>query len=603
MLSSLVNYYDRLAKNGLVIEECFSEVKVNWLICLNEDGTIDDILEFTDEEITTDKKGKQKTKKVAKKYIFPKRAGATTIRSESIEHRSLYIFGIDFNPKKEQGFKITDQAKAKHNAFVKENLKFTEGINSPLVLAYRAFIENWVPEEHLNDPVLLRYGNNLSKNEGYAFCLSGNPSELLNDSPEILERAKNNYYSEKNLSAEHSAQCSITGELGEIAETHDKINGLAVIGGMATGSVFVCFKNPAEQSYTKSASFNSNISKNAMIKYTSAMNYLLSNKRHRIYIENMALIYWADSEENDDLQSDFFSSSLFDRKMDREDVDEMLNSAFEQLVKGKAISEIFPDIDENVTFYIMGMTPNSSRVSVKMYYKNTFGNIMQCIAQHQRDMSIDKDQKPISINQILRELKSPKASKGNVPSPLVSDIFRSILYGVCYPEQLLEIVVRRVKTDSDEENNSFIKLNRIRAGIIKACLNRKSRFNGNKEEITMALDTTNTSQAYLCGRLFAKLEAIQQKASGNKLNKTIKDSYFASACSTPALVFPRLIKLSQNHLAKIEGANSPDYFMGEIINQLGNTFPKHLSLSQQGEFILGYYHERFYKKTTNKVEE
>lgn len=117
----------------------------------------------------------------------------------------------------------------------------------------------------------------------------------------------------------------------------------------------------------------------------------------------------------------------------------------------------------------------------------------------------------------------------------------------------------------------------------------------------MALDKTNTSPAYLCGRLFAQLEKIQQQASNNSLNRTIKDSYFASACSTPALVFPRLIKLAQNHLSKLDDNGKRSYFVGEIINMLGNEFPKHLSLSQQGEFILGYYQEFYYKK--EKTEE
>lgn len=62
----------------------------------------------------------------------------------------------------------------------------------------------------------------------------------------------------------------------------------------------------------------------------------------------------------------------------------------------------------------------------------------------------------------------------------------------------------------------------------------------------MGLNTENQNQAYLCGRLFAVLEKLQQEALGN-LNRTIKDAYFASASSTPVLVFPKLLCLAQNH--------------------------------------------------------
>ena len=111
----------------------------------------------------------------------------------------------------------------------------------------------------------------------------------------------------------------------------------------------------------------------------------------------------------------------------------------------------------------------------------------------------------------------------------------------------------------------------------------------------MSLDKTNTNQAYLCGRLFAVLERIQQNALGN-LNRTIKDSYFASACSTPSLVFPKLIALAQNHLKKVKSEKEALYvkynkLMGEIIDMLGTEFPSTLSLQNQGRFMIGYYQQ------------
>ena len=122
----------------------------------------------------------------------------------------------------------------------------------------------------------------------------------------------------------------------------------------------------------------------------------------------------------------------------------------------------------------------------------------------------------------------------------------------------------------------------------------------------MALDINNTNQAYLCGRLFAVLERIQElSAAPVKLNRTIKDAYFASAASKPALVFPKLLSLSQNHVKKLNDGNRIFYskMVQEIISKINSEFPDTLMLTEQGKFMIGYYHEvqSFFDKN-NKAE-
>ena len=123
----------------------------------------------------------------------------------------------------------------------------------------------------------------------------------------------------------------------------------------------------------------------------------------------------------------------------------------------------------------------------------------------------------------------------------------------------------------------------------------------------MALDKENTNQAYLCGRLFAVLQKIQENAAGGaKLNRTIKDSYFASAASKPALVFPKLLTLSQNHLKKLSEGRAVFFnkLTEEIIGKLNGEFPDTLLLTEQGKFMIGYYQQdqEFYRKNTNSDE-
>ena len=120
----------------------------------------------------------------------------------------------------------------------------------------------------------------------------------------------------------------------------------------------------------------------------------------------------------------------------------------------------------------------------------------------------------------------------------------------------------------------------------------------------MSLDKTNQSQAYLCGRLFAVLEKLQQDASNNSLNRTIKDVYFASASAKPALVFPKLIRLAQNHLNKVKYPVYYNKLIGEIMDGLKGEFPDTFRLMDQGRFDIGYYQQNqdLWRKA-NKSEE
>lgn len=246
-------------------------------------------------------------------------------------------------------------------------------------------------------------------------------------------------------------------------------------------------------------------------------------------------------------------------------------------------------IDSAVSFYVVGLTPNSSRVSMKFFYRNSVGRFVDNIAQHQRDLShsgLDPD-KQLSVWALLNELSSPKTKTASYP--MYASFMESILKGTRYPQALLDIVVRRCKTDRDEEKK-FYAVNSRRIALIKACLNRQARITNKQEVISMALDTENTGQAYVCGRLFALLEYAQKSALGN-LNRTIKDSFFSSACTKLSSVFPRLVMLAQHHIEKAENGGYVNMLISETMDKLEGGFPSTLTLDEQGEFIVGYYQQ------------
>ena len=107
----------------------------------------------------------------------------------------------------------------------------------------------------------------------------------------------------------------------------------------------------------------------------------------------------------------------------------------------------------------------------------------------------------------------------------------------------------------------------------------------------MALDPDRPEPAYQTGRLFAVLEKTQEDALS--VNKTIKDRYFGAASATPASVFPRLIRLNQHHLGKLEKPSR--IYHERLIQDIAaniDSFQTHLTLHEQGLFAIGYYHQR-----------
>ena len=595
LIKALCDYYDAQQKKNSSENsppDCFTKQNVHYMIMLTKDGNIKEILPVRSAE--SDAK-----KKPVMGITLPKRSQKTGIDLNIIEHRPLYIFGLNYNKGEFSSKDKTNKAKKSHDCFVKGNLEFFENLESDIAVAFKNFLKSWNPDEQLKNPELLNLGKDYSSSY-YCFALDGHPEiQLQNDSQVVQKYIEySNHLVEKK---EVKAVCPIEGKELKVARIHNKVQGIK--GSNSTGGTLVCVKESAFESYNKSQSYNSNISETAMKKYTSALNDLLANSAHRIFADEMTIVFFAIAE-NDEMECECLLSALNSDEDD--EMNACLASAAKKMLQGEADNFSEMNVDENVTFYIFGLTPNSSRISQKFIVKNSFGQIMRNVIQHQIDLAFSEDFKSIPLWRINKELVSPKASKENakVPVTVESSMLEAVLKGTRYPRALLYSVLQRIKTDQNEEDKNNIKINKIRASIVKACLNREARLNGKEEEIKMSLDLNNLNSAYNCGRLFAVLEKIQVDALGN-LNKTIMDSYFKSACSKPATVFASLCVLSQNHLSSIKKDNLKKYsnyqkIMGEIIDNLDNEFPKTLSLEDQGRFVIGYYHQNreLYKKGT-----
>ena len=590
LIKALCDYYDVLAEKGLVVPDGYSEVPIKYKIVLTPEGQIDKIISCQRTELQPQKNGKEKEVLGPKTMYFPKRTEKPGIESNTIEHRPLYIFGLNHEKESLNPQDRTGKAVKSHQAFVERNLEFIDGLNSPIIDAFRNYLQSWKPEAETENRHILDLGKDYA-GAGFAFCLVGNPDLLLQDDPQIKAKWGHEYAQSQSQPGEHQAQCAITGEVSDIARIHSKIKGVA--GGASTGGVLIGFNNSSENSYGNDQSYNSNISELAMRKYTEALNYILKQRSHRMIMDDITVAFWAmDGGDEHEMALQEFLMGQSERKPDAEAVNASLKKLLERGMQTKVttseLKAFDADLDGNLDFYIVGLKPNSSRISVKFLYRKKFLDMLWNVAKFQDELQVSKEVRVVPLSRIKKECISPKSSSDKINPALFAGLLESAVYNRLYARSILETMVRRVKTDK--------YINDTRAGVIKAYLIRNE-----EEGVQVALDRQNENPAYLCGRLFAVLENMQNfSVGGGQLNSTIKDKYFASAAAKPASVFPTLIKLSQYHMKKISEGSQIFYakLVGEIMNMMTNEFPKTLSLEDQGRFMIGYYQQvqTFYTK-------
>lgn len=251
-------------------------------------------------------------------------------------------------------------------------------------------------------------------------------------------------------------------------------------------------------------------------------------------------------------------------------------------------------IDETA-FYATALSGSGARVVVRDWLDTTVGavqaNLRQWFAWQRIIGAFGDEPRPLSLFQLaIATVRESKDILPTTPRALLS----AALSGTPLPIGLLYQAVRR--------NRAEQKVTWQRAALIKLVF--ASQQVAQQEDVMAQLEPTNTNPAYQCGRLLAVLEDIQRAAiPGAKA--TIVDRFFGTASSAPASVFGRLLRGAQPHLSKLERDNPNAYRalqrrMEEVTSGL-DSFPRTLTLEQQGLFSLGYYHQRAHDRAEAKA--
>ena len=575
ILQALNGYYDHLVDSGKLDRLGWESAKVSYALQIDDEGKIVRVVPLLVEE----ERGKKKQLVPRKMNVPAQVKRASGIAANFLCDNSSYLLGIDAKGKPERSIKCFQASRELHIGL----LNAAQGEDAKAVIR---FFERWKPERAAEAEVLKPYLEEMMAGANIVFAFRDG---FVHEAPEIRAIWDRCYADQGDG---EPMRCMVTGEMAPIARLHGSIKGVA--GGQSSGVSLVSFNAPAFESFGRDGGqgLNAPVSVKAAFAYVSALNYMIATQGHHMRLSDTTIVFWAESGE------DAYASMCAGMMGDALDENDLYH-AMDVLAKGLKPEWDGVELDPGEHFYVLGLAPNAARLAVRFFLQDSFGTFARNLWEHQERLKIAKpafDQRNgLSFWHLLNETVNQK-SRDKKPSPLLTgSLIRAVLTGGLYPRLLLDQVELRVRAERN--------INRGKAAIIKAFLLKNTGETKCKEAVnSMELNENTNYQPYLLGRLFAILENLQEDAARPaKLNTTIRDRFFNSACATPGVVFPQLLKLAQAHLKKLGGKAEAYYNsrIGEIMSCMSNDFPARLSLYDQGVFQIGYYHQtqaRYTKK-------
>lgn len=640
ILKALYDYYQAMAKLGKVTSLGMEWKAIPFVIVIDEDGTFRRVID------TRDKENKQGHEYLVAKYKERQGKKSYAIAQILWDHAG-YVLGIP----KDDGKKEQVMASKQHEAFKLELTKLRElfpenkGFKA-MELFYKKYDEkkegapglckgkvkslpDIIPEESL---LKIKKKKKVRANISFLLSTESNPNKLISSHEDIqFHQAES---SEKD--GEEKGRCLVTGEEGIIARKH---NGISLIGAPIAKPKLISFQQSSGyDSYGKKQGLNAPISQTASDAIISGLNMLLEKDKHTNYrIGETTFVFWNTLQDDNLLkvyQEATFTGLPFDSDFDDEeeatstskkkaakkrDPEKETKVVIQALLSAQGSKNAHIDREHSDRFYILALAPNAKRISVKLWMEGTVSEIVSNTLQHLEDMNItNRNGLGDELNPPLRPLKAIFKAILSIPpgkkesdisySPhIIQSLLESIVKGLPYPVTIQNACLERIRHErskKDAKGRRSSPVTEMRVALLKASFNRKHRNNDNIKKLTMALDPTNDTPAYLAGRLFLILEDIQKQAIGYDINSSIADRYFSRAADDPNVVFGELLGKANYHLRKLERSSGKPHFARTEIEAILDLLPQEVvsqkesqgeikhGLDEESLFAIGYYHQR-----------
>jgi len=573
ILRRLYEYYRYIESKEEVPKIGFQRKEIPFVIVIDQRGRFHHIW---------DTRSKEGRRLVGKLFLVPAevhRSGQNAWKKANLlwDHPG-YLFGI--HPTK------PEMGRKQHLSFLQRIREvFGDVPKDEGVLAVLRFLESHAFEEMQADP----HWNEIANHHPFMSF------QLLGDDGLVCERDGVKAIISQMAMVDDAAlqTCLVTGQKRGVVRLHPKIK--RVLGAQNSGAPFVSFNLPAFNSYGKKQGENAPIGKMTAFAYATALNRLLRDPDHHIYLGEMTMVYW--SKEPHPIEKIFHTCVMQSLLTDQE------KEALKRLLQA-SWDKSRQDLD--TPFYVLGLSPNAARLSIRCWYEGTIRQTLRHIQQYFDELKLLKRSNESSEIPMGRLLLSTANDHtwDNVPPNLTGALLNAILNGTNYPETLLLALIRRIRSGVARKytkRNIFMPhITYERIALLKAIFIRNY-----KKKITPLLDRSCNDIGYLLGRLFATFEHLHTTTQA--LSTTVvRDRYYRTASTTPQAIFPFLTKIAYLQLQDVNTSVRHQYgqMIDEIMDWLDG-WPKSLPLKEQGLFAIGYYHQRqtFFSQTGLSNEE
>lgn len=508
-------------------------------------------------------------------------------------------------------------SKKKHGLFLEKIAKYQDMHElNPVLAFYKQNKVNGVEKALKEFEIAIPDEKNRKSNIGFRIQAEG---IRIHEKPEVLQKIIVEY----EAMPKEKRKCSICNK--EDYPVEDIPHGMIkkVPEGKSSGCALVSYNEPAFESYDLKGNNNSSICANCARTYVEGLNSLLSEgvkirnernkedivysyrwprKRSASYGVDTAMVFWTRKNVNlpeiDQLEAP-----------NPEDVARLIDS----VASGTERDNRYLEPDQ---FYSCTLSGSAARIAVRDWIETSLLDFRRSIAQWFQDISIVEYDSKLKKTQThyarlydlarscQRKNSGGKYDKDDTSLARVATyLWNAALKNASLPLWMLTKALQRARLDKHGVTAD-------RAALIKLILNRHNKRGGDfviKEKI----EHGGRPVAYICGQVFAKLESIQYAALGER-NAGIRERYFTYAMTSPASAFGRLFNLNSKHFTKLKNekpglAITLDKELQDLCKDVDiNSFPATFSLVEQGQFAIGYYHQRqkqFSSKTQNKIEE
>lgn len=372
--------------------------------------------------------------------------------------------------------------------------------------------------------------------------------------------------------------------------------------GQSAGCSLISYNADSFQSYGLSGNDNSAICTHCIKNYIIGLNWLMKNgqwvtkakekgKNKEVFIttnrknlgSDTAVIFWTKEDEPID------ELNMLDNPDARE-----VSNLIESIANAKL--KVAKHIKTN-QFYSCTLSGAAARIAIRDWIEISTDEYKQNIAKWFQDIAIHAygETRYIPLYALARAGHNTKLDNDPTNARIATQLWNAALKGAIPSLWILTAVLKRIRfVENSEDGKSKETITPERAALLRLILNRNIKNGGHM--IKEHNDPNDTRVALVCGKIFAVMESIQRAAQGKDLNAGIRERFFSFASTSPAPAFGRLMKLSQNHISKLKHEKPGlavilDRQLQELCSLL-NGFPAIFSLEEQGQFALGYYHQK-----------